>query len=67
LSTAAAGLPLVLVSDESVYEYEKAHLPEGAWPPTGWYADWVKGVDLFDVDPEKCPIEMRWLVYEKAQ
>ena len=62
---AAAQLPLTLVSDDSVYEYEKAHLPEGAWPPTSWYAEWVSGQDVFDVAREECPIEMRWLVYQK--
>ncbi len=65
MTSAAAGLPLNLVADDSVYEYEKAHLPEGAWPPTGWYADWVSGLDVFDVEREACPIEMRWLVYQK--
>ena len=63
---ASAGLPLKLVTDESVYDYEKAHLPDGAWPPTGWYADWVSGQDAFDLDRELCPIEMRWLVYQKT-
>ena len=66
MSTAAAELPLELVADDSVYEYEKAHLPDGAWPPTGWYAEWVSGLDVFDVEREKCPIEMRWLVYQKT-
>ena len=66
MSTAAAELPLELVADDSVYEYEKAHLPDGAWPPTGWYAEWVSGLDLFDVEREHCPIEMRWLVYRKT-
>jgi SAM-dependent methyltransferase len=66
LETAAAGLPLELIADDSVYEYEKAHLPEGAWPPTGWYADWVRGLDLFGAAGENCPIEMRWVLYEKT-
>jgi SAM-dependent methyltransferase len=65
LSSAASGLPLQLVSDDSVYEYEKSQLPEGAWPPTSWYADWVSGRDVFDLPREECPIEMRWLVYQK--
>jgi len=55
-----------LISDDSVYEYEKANLPDGAWPPTSWYADWVTGRDVFDLPPEECPIELRWLVYEKG-
>ncbi len=66
MSTAAAGLPIELTADDSVYEYEKAHLPDGAWPPTGWYAHWVSGLDVFDLEREECPIEMRWLVYTKA-
>jgi SAM-dependent methyltransferase len=66
ISTAAAGLSLELVADDSVYEYEKAHLPQGAWPPTSWYAEWVSGQDVFDVERENCPIEMRWLVYQNT-
>lgn len=66
VNRAAAGLPLQLVSDESVYDYEKANLPEGAWPQTSWYANWVSGLDVFDVAPEVCPVTMRWLVYQKA-
>lgn len=66
LTNAAGLLPLALVGDDSVYEYEKTHLPDGAWPPTTWYAGWVSGLDVFDVERETCPIEMRWLVYQKA-
>jgi len=65
LSAAVSGLPLQLVSDDSVYDYEQAHLPEGGWPPTSWCADWVSGRDVFDLPREECPIEMRWLVYQK--
>jgi SAM-dependent methyltransferase len=66
MSTAAAQLPLSLIADDSVHDYEKAHLPDGAWPPTGWYVEWVSGQDAFDIEREKCPIEMRWLVYQKT-
>jgi SAM-dependent methyltransferase len=66
LDDAAAGLPLRMTSDESVYEYEKAHLPPGAWPPTSWYADWVRGRDVFGVPREDSPIELRWLVYDRS-
>jgi SAM-dependent methyltransferase len=65
LATAASGLALQQVSDDSVFDYEMAHLPEGAWPPTSWYADWVSGRDVFDLPRDECPIEMRWLVYQK--
>jgi SAM-dependent methyltransferase len=66
LTSAAGLLPLALVGDDSVYEYEKSHLPDGAWPPTSWYPGWVSGLDVFDVEREACPIEMRWLVYQKS-
>ncbi|GAC1649246.1 MAG: class I SAM-dependent methyltransferase [Mycobacterium sp.] len=65
LYSAASGLPLQPVADDSVCEYEMTHLPEGAWPPTSWYADWVGGRDVFDLPRDECPIEMRWLVYQK--
>jgi SAM-dependent methyltransferase len=67
MSIAAAGLPLELVADDSVYDYENEHLPPGAWPQTSWYADWVSGLDVFTIEREKCPIEMRWLVYQKMR
>jgi precorrin-6B methylase 2 len=65
MASAAAELPLELIADDSVYDYEKTHLPDGAWPPTNWYANWVSGLDVFDVDRKTCPIEARWLVYRK--
>ena len=66
VTNAAAGLPFELIADDSAYDYEKAHLPEGAWPPTGWFESWASGLDVFDVPREDSPIELRWLVYEKT-
>ena len=66
VTAAASGLPVDLVADDSVFDYEQAHLPDGAWPPTSWYAEWVSGLDVFDVPRQDCPIEMRWLVYQKS-
>jgi len=66
LTSAAARLPLELIADDSAYEYEKAHLPEGSWPPTGWFDGWASGLDVFDVEREVSPIELRWLVYRKT-
>lgn len=65
LASSTADLPLQLVADDPVLTYEQQHLPEGAWPPTGWYANWVSGLDVYDLPREHCPIEMRWLVYRK--
>lgn len=64
LGLSVAVLRLSLVADHSVYEYEKAHLPQDAWPPTSWYVNWVQGRDVFALD--QAPIELRWLVYRKA-
>lgn len=66
VSGASALLPLDLVADDSVYDYEKANQPPQAWPPTSWYEGWTSGQDVFDVPREESPIEMRWLVYRKA-
>jgi SAM-dependent methyltransferase len=66
MARAAVGFPLSLVTDDSVYDYEKAHLPEGAWPQTSWYEGWISGLDVFDLDRANSPIELRWLVYQKA-
>ena len=66
MNGAAGGLPLELLTDDSAYDYEKAHLPEGAWPPTPWFEGWACGQDVFDVAREDSPIELRWLVYEKT-
>ncbi len=66
LASAAGLLPLTLVSDDSVYDYEKAHMPASAWPPTGWYEGWASGLDVFDLERETCPIDLRWLVYQKS-
>ncbi len=55
MADALAGFPLALVSDMSVYDYEKNHLPAGTWPPTSWYAEWVSGQDVFDVPPRRTP------------
>ena len=55
MSCAAGQLPLELVADDSVYEYDKVHLPDGAWRPTGWFSEWVSGLDVFDVEREMSP------------
>jgi SAM-dependent methyltransferase len=65
LTKAAAELPLGLIADDFAYEYEKTHLPEGAWPPTAWFEGWAHGLDVFDVERAESPIELRWLVYQK--
>lgn len=64
--SACNGLPLELATEEDVHDYEKSHLPEGAWPPTPWYSNWVSGRDVFDLPKDSSPINMRWLVFQKT-
>jgi SAM-dependent methyltransferase len=67
MSSAADLLPLELVADDSAYDYEKTHLPQGAWPLTPWFPNWASGLDVFDVERSDSPIELHWLVYQKAR
>lgn len=66
MKAAMEGLPFELISDESVYDHERANLSEDQWPPTGWFEEWAQGLDLFDVPAGKAPLELRWLVYRKT-
>jgi SAM-dependent methyltransferase len=66
LAAACEGLPLEPISDESAHDYEKSHLPADAWPPTGWYPEWVTGLDVFDLPMQDSPIELRWLAFRKV-
>ena len=65
LAEAVAHLPLTLIADDSVHDYEQANLPAGSWPQTSWYVGWVTGQDLFDLRRESTPIELRWIVYRR--
>ena len=66
LGACAKGLDLELISDESAYEFESTHLPEHAWPPTAAFAEWATCQHLFALPPDRCPVELRWLVYRKS-
>ena len=67
LEATVAGLPLTLVSDESVHDFEKEHLESSSWPPTPWFENWVTGRNIFDTvyHAERPPFEMRWIVYKR--
>jgi SAM-dependent methyltransferase len=58
--------PFEHVSEESVFEFERANLPSHAWPPTSWYEQWVRGGNVFDTRHGPSPIELRWLVYRRV-
>ncbi len=64
LNNAMQGLPLEIVSNESVYEYERTHLPPEAWPPTGWFVSWATGRNVFPIK-ETPPIELRWILAKR--
>ena len=66
LAEAMTGLPLGLLTDESVVEYEQAHLPDSAWPPTGWFADWASGRSLLPVAGGPPPVELRWILLRRS-
>jgi 2-polyprenyl-3-methyl-5-hydroxy-6-metoxy-1,4-benzoquinol methylase len=61
LLSAMEGLPLEMLSEESVIEYEQSHLPKEAWPPTTWFVNWATGRDLFPIQQQP-PMELRWLL-----
>jgi SAM-dependent methyltransferase len=66
IATAMTGLPFELLTDESTHDFEHAHQAEDAWPPTGWFVDWARGNDLYDVERGCAPIELRWLAYRRS-
>jgi len=65
LDALTAPLGLVLNRDEACIEFERAHLPKEAWPPTSWYVNWAQGRNLFSNLAAEPPIELRWLAYQK--
>jgi SAM-dependent methyltransferase len=58
-------LPFEFVSDESMFEFEKAHTEPTAWQPTSWFESWSQGSNVFDLPVGKAPIDLRWLVYRR--
>jgi SAM-dependent methyltransferase len=65
LAEASAELGLSLLSEESVCDYEQKRLPPSGWPPTGWFIEWTRGADIFNLPVQKTPVDMRWVVYRK--
>jgi SAM-dependent methyltransferase len=66
LELASRDLPFERISDESCYAFEHKNLAAHAWPPTGWFARWSRGYDLFELPSGKPPHELRWLVYRRT-
>lgn len=64
LAAASSALPLELVGDDDAHDFEHEHQP--TWPPTGWYADWARGYDLYRIKPAPSPAALRWLTYRRS-
>jgi SAM-dependent methyltransferase len=67
LAEATHELQLSLVSDESAYEFEKAHQPAEEWPPTSWFESWSRGFNCYRLKQGAAPMELRWLHYRKLE
>jgi hypothetical protein len=66
LQDCLADLPLEIISDESVFDYERLHLPPEAFPPTAWFTNWATGRNLFPIQ-EAPPAELRWIVCRRLE
>lgn len=66
LDQAVRGQPFERISDESCYVFERNHLPKHQWPPTGWFEQWSRGHDLFELSGKRPPHELRWLTYRRT-
>jgi SAM-dependent methyltransferase len=65
LESAMQGLPFELVADESAYDFESEHRTPEARPPTSWFPDWARGLELYDLPVERVPAELRWMSYRR--
>ena len=62
MTAALQGLPLTVISNESVVKYEHTHLPRDAWPPTGWFMSWTTGKAIMPLGKGYPPIDLRWIL-----
>jgi SAM-dependent methyltransferase len=67
LEQALSGQPFERISDESCYVFERSHLSKQQWPPTGWFEQWSRGHDLFELAGKRPPHELRWLTYRRTE
>lgn len=66
LDEAFSQLPWQRLADESVVEYEHAHLAPEAWPPTGWFVTWATGRAVVPVNQGYPPFELRWILCQRT-
>lgn len=65
LAEAMHGLPLAVLSNESVVDYERRHTAPSDWPPTPWYEAWAAGADVF-LTPQNSPMALRWIACRRV-
>jgi SAM-dependent methyltransferase len=66
LATVLQKLPLEIITNQSVYDYELQNLPTEAWPPTNWFPNWSRGRDLFPSSDRQPPVSLRWLLCRRT-
>ncbi|NJL42728.1 MAG: class I SAM-dependent methyltransferase [Pseudanabaena sp. SU_2_4] len=64
LETLLKRLPLEVISQESMYEYERDHLPAEAWPPSAWFERWSNGRIVFSTG--NSPISLCWILCRRT-
>ena len=62
LAAATVDLPLKILEDEPVLDYEGERSPPEAFPPTSWFAHWAAGRDIFPHLDGQPPVESRWIL-----
>lgn len=60
LAIAMAGLPLEMLSEQSVFAYERDHLPPEAFPPSPWFVKWSTGQLVFGENTEF--MSLQWIL-----
>jgi SAM-dependent methyltransferase len=65
LARATRGLGLALFSEDSVYDFERAHQPSESWPPTSWFESWSQGFNCYRMPRGSAPMQLCWLHYRK--
>ncbi len=64
LQTLLKPLPLEVISQESMYEYERDCLPAEAWPPSAWFERWSNGRMVFPTGDS--PISLCWILCRRT-
>jgi SAM-dependent methyltransferase len=55
------------LSQEKCLDFETAHLPPEAWPPSPWFEDWSRGRHIFTLeDQQTSPIQSSWFTWTRT-